>query len=236
MSDSDSDSESNAAPELPVPRIKGPSRTLTLSNKIEIGNDPSLLPYSGVAGYQQAFKKFSKSQVELPAPWFSPKITQHQCKPYQPYNKHIYDIATGRVPCDLMHMVPESYDPANTKTTYHFPCRCKEIVCYTPPPSLSLDSDYKKSTSCLDVRDNKESTTAWVWDINTQYAKLGRLNYVWGQCIFSVPSKSTVFRGTRSKKRRKKFTLSYRKRDCYKIRYNLAPEHYERMDKILDGE
>ena len=214
MSDSDSDQESNVRPEFPVPRVKAPVRELKLSNKLEVGNDPSLLPYAGVAGSQKEFKKFCKSQVLLPAPWFMHRITQHQCKPYQPFNKHIYDIATGETPCDLMHIVPASFNPTSTTSTYYFPCKCTDITCYTPPQRLTLDLrlDLSESKACfLDVRDEKESTKAWVWDVNSQYAATKNLNSVSALYIFPVPARSTVYRGPPTRKRKKGLRLSDRK-------------------------
>ena len=212
MSDSDSDSESNVPVKQRPPSTKNPVRRVKCSLKLEEGNDPSLLPYPGVGDYKKQFRSFSTSRVWLPSPWFRKKISIHDCKAYQPYNKHIYQIAIGAVPCDLQHIVPESYDPKTSSSTHHMPCGCEDVACYTPPANLYLDitSSDDISSSFLNPS-NVASTTAWVWDTATQFSKTRDLSYVLGTCVFPVPCRSTVFRGTRKKKRKKGLQLSDRK-------------------------
>ena len=118
-------------------------------------------------------------------------------KPFCPYNESIYEIATGKKPCNLVHCLPHP-DTAIDNLIYDFPCRCssKHLACVQlQPPQHLAGTNF--SLSC--------KTGSLNWPNSNGYPS-GKKAAVWDKeetFYFLVPPRvsSKLSSGTKRKRR-----------------------------------
>jgi hypothetical protein len=198
-------------------RSSTPALKIVNKIRLEKGQDPSLLPYGDTQGCQALFAKYVQSKITLPRAWFitGRNITESTCKPYFPFTKNMYEIATcdedSKIHCDLVYIRPQLTVDIS-KLQYSLPCCCPYHYPIIPRPDTYQFCGGNKDLSYETLT---HSTTVWVWDRATQLkespnsSRLIKHNYV-----FPIIGRRSAFTGYK-RPNRKKSSLTDRK---YKYR------------------
>ena len=168
-----------------------PMRCPSLHGKYRIG---SQIPVGRLENLSE-----DERLVTLPWSWAHKhpvdNIEDDPLKPFCPFNKPIYEIATGKKPCNLVHCLPHP-DTVIDNLTYDFPCGClpKHLSCVQlqPPPHLvTCYVDYK--TGVLNWPGSYGFPTgkkAAVWDTDETF-------------FFLVPPRVSSYKSCGNKRKRR---------------------------------